>query len=57
MKGDPITQAEIIALFGDALPLQAVQLITDMPTGMTFDTVRQRLHAIARARSTALHPR
>ena len=51
MKGKPITQAEIIALFGDAIPLQAVQLITDMPPGMTFDRVRQQLHAIAKARS------
>lgn len=36
-------------MFGDAIPLQAVQLITDMPLGMTFDEVHQRLQAIKTA--------
>lgn len=53
MKGSPITQAEIIELFGDAIPLQAVQLIIDMPAGMTFENVREQLHATARARSAS----
>jgi len=53
MKGDPITQAEIIEMFGDTIPLQAVQLITDMPTGTTFGEVRHQLRAIAQARSAA----
>lgn len=53
MKGSPITQAEIIHMFGDVIPLQAVQLIIDMPAGMTFDMVRDQLRAIARARSAA----
>jgi len=53
MKGSPITQAEIIELFGDAIPLQAVRLIVDMPAGMTFEDVREQLHTIARARSAS----
>ena len=53
MKGGPITQAEIIELFGDAIPLQVVQLIIDMPAGMTFEDVREQLHAIARSRSAS----
>ncbi len=53
MKGSPITQEEIINMFGDTIPLQAVQLIIDMPAGMTFDEVRNQLHAIARARAAA----
>lgn len=53
MQGGPITQAEIIELFGDAIPLQAVQLIVDKPAGMTFDKVRARLRAIAHARPGA----
>jgi len=36
MKGSPITQAEIVHIFGDTIPLQAVRLIIDMPAGMTF---------------------
>lgn len=46
MKGNPITQAEITELFGDVIPLLAVQLITDMPPAMTFEEMRHRLQAI-----------
>jgi len=53
MQGGPITQTEIIELFGDTIPLQAVQLIVDMPARMTFDEVRSQLQAIAGARASA----
>ena len=53
MNGGPITQAEIVELFGDAIPLQAVQLIVDMPAGMTVDKLRHQLLGIARARVAA----
>ncbi|MEO1161309.1 MAG: hypothetical protein AAFW74_12795 [Pseudomonadota bacterium] len=49
MKGSPITQAEITELFGDTIPLSAVQLITDMPPAMTTDEVRHRLQTIKAA--------
>ncbi len=53
MKDSPITQAEIVHIFGETIPLQAVQLIVDMPAGMTFDEARSQLYTIARARSAA----
>lgn len=48
MKTGPVTQAEIVEIFGDTIPLQAVQLVTDMPSDMTFDKLRAELKAIAR---------
>jgi hypothetical protein len=52
MKPGPVTQAEIVEIFGDAIPLQAIQLVIDMPSNMTCDQLRGRLKAIARNKAT-----
>lgn len=43
-----ITQREIVSLFGDTMPIEAVTLLLNASDIMTIDELRQRLRAIAK---------
>lgn len=45
---DPITQPEMMALFGSYMPMAAIQLLWEAPDNMTAGEVRQKLRRIAR---------
>lgn len=48
----PITQAEMIQLFGDAMPMEAIALFWESPDEMTFGELRAKLRSIAHTRKT-----
>lgn len=47
----PISREEMMAMFGEAMPMEAVQLIWTAPSEMTLAEIRRRLREIAAARS------
>ncbi len=46
-KGAPITQAEIVELFGSEMPIEAVNLLWDAPGNWTVGQIRDELRRIA----------
>jgi len=44
----PITQDEMVAMFGERMPIQAVELLWSAPPGSTVAQLRARLREIAR---------
>lgn len=46
-KTGPITREEMIEMFGEAMPMEAVALVWDTPGEMTLGEVRARLREIA----------
>lgn len=51
---DKITQAEMIEMFGEAMPIEAVNLVFDSPDGMSIGEMRAELRRIAKAKSSTL---
>lgn len=48
MNEGPITREEMITLFGEEIPMEAVALIWNEPEGMTIGQIRAKLREIAR---------
>ncbi len=46
-RGRKITQAEMIAMFGEAMPSEAVSLVFNAPPSMTIGELRANLRTIA----------
>lgn len=44
---DRITRAEIVDLFGEAMPIEAAALLLNPPTGTTVASLREQLAAMA----------
>lgn len=53
MSGEKITREEMIALFGEAMPLEAAKLLFDADGGKTIGAIRDELRTIARQTSGA----
>lgn len=47
MSTDPITREEMIKLFGETMPIEAVNLVWNSPGNMTIGEVRAALREIA----------
>lgn len=47
-KAEKITQAEIVELFGDEMPIEAANLLFNAPDDMTIDEVREKIRALAK---------
>jgi hypothetical protein len=43
----PITQEEMVALFGETMPMEAAALVHFAPTDMTTGEIRKRLRELA----------
>ncbi len=48
----PITREEMMELFGDYMPIEAVSLVWDAPGDMTLGEIRSELRKLAKARPT-----
>lgn len=48
MAGEPITLAEMVELFGETMPIEAVALLQKAPDGMTIGELRDELRRIAK---------
>lgn len=53
MSEAPITQAEMVEMFGETMPWEAFELIGSAPDSMTLGQMRARLRQIAEERKTA----
>lgn len=53
-RTDKITQAEMVEMFGEAMPVEAVNLLWDSPGDWTLGQLRAELRRIA---ANAPHPR
>lgn len=49
----PITREEMIDLFGDAAPIEAINLVWNTPPQMTLREIRKQLRVIAASRTPA----
>lgn len=47
MPDNRITQAEMMEMFGERIPIEAVNLLWDSPGDWTIKQVRERLRVIA----------
>lgn len=54
MPSEPITREEMMAMFGSAMPIEAVKLVWDADGSKTIGQIRDELRAIA-ARKQAEH--
>lgn len=50
MAGEPITREEMIAMFGETMPMEAVQLAWNADSTKTIGEIRDELRAIAARR-------
>lgn len=46
----PISQAEMVEMFGETMPIEAVRLLFESPGSRTIGELRAKLREIARAR-------
>lgn len=54
MSEDKITREEMIALFGEEMPMEAVKLVWEAPDGWTLGQIRTELRRIAGKRTTGM---